>query len=557
MIYWSIQWFFPLLVAVVSWVIYLLKFPSELILLTYNLSINREVDYEMIMIWDSFTLLFLVTVGFVAFFVMMYTYNYFEEGQNLEKFVLIMMIFIISMLFLVMSGDLMWVMVGWDGLGLSSFCLIAFYQNWKSLNSAITTFMMNRFGDFLIISSLGMMFIMMSGVKSWMWSSSFIMSWMICIGAFTKSAQIPFSTWLPLAMAAPTPVSSLVHSSTLVTAGVFLLIRFNNLIDSVYFPMIYLIGLTTIMLAGISSLGENDLKKIIALSTLSHVGLMVMFVGIGSIISAQVHLLVHAMFKSVLFMVSGMIIHMGSNNQDVRNLYLIYPNFFLSSSFIISLLSMMGAPFMAGFFSKEVCLDMLLNSNNKLGVWMSFFLSVSFTCSYSIRMMTYLFTQIPQPPLSANLGGKENQSITFFVMSLFSSIISGVIFSTISGKELYSFSFFSLVGKGYLILFIFMGLIGGVIFGKYTVNFPFFIIKFMNSMCMIESTVKILQVKIFNFSFSSMFSYDVKGIGDFPFSKIWKDWLKFSTSLLFEFVSRPLSFYMFVAIIGVMFVLWM
>lgn len=218
---------------------------------------------------------------------------------------------------------------------------------------------------------------------------------LVILAAFTKRAQIPFSSWLPAAIAAPTPVSALVHSSTLVTAGVYLLIRFNVLfIDSVLREFILLVGGLTIFIAGLSANFEFDLKKIIALSTLSQLGLIVRILGLGFNKLAFFHLLTHALFKALLFLCAGLIIHKIKNFQDIRKMGGLV-NFlpFSRSCFNISNLALCGLPFLAGFYSKDLILEVsAISSLNYLSFFL-FFLSTGLTVSYSFRLAYYLFTR--------------------------------------------------------------------------------------------------------------------------------------------------------------------
>jgi NADH-ubiquinone oxidoreductase chain 5 len=212
----------------------------------------------------------------------------------------------------------------------------------------------------------------------------------VVIAGITKSAQIPFSAWLPAAMAAPTPVSSLVHSSTLVTAGVYLLIRFNYIIG--INEALFSTGVFTIFISGLGANFEIDLKKIIALSTLSQLGLIIITLSMGFYELSFFHLMTHAIFKSLLFLCAGVFIHSMGDTQDIRligGLYISCPvtRFY----FIGSSLALCGFPFLSGFYSKDLILEVYFILNINLIMYVSIFMSTIFTLTYSVRLVYYIF----------------------------------------------------------------------------------------------------------------------------------------------------------------------
>jgi NADH-ubiquinone oxidoreductase chain 5 len=213
----------------------------------------------------------------------------------------------------------------------------------------------------------------------------------LVLAAITKRAQIPFSAWLPAAMAAPTPVSALVHSSTLVTAGVYLLIRFNNLIRRLFIrKSLLLLGGLTMFIAGLGANFEFDLKKIIALSTLSQLGLIMRILSIGFASLAFFHLLTHALFKALLFICAGVVIHNIKNFQDIRYIgSLIYQIPLTLINFNAANIALCGVPFLAGFYSKDMILEMssftLINSVS----YFLYFFSTGLTVCYSLRLIYY------------------------------------------------------------------------------------------------------------------------------------------------------------------------
>lgn len=216
---------------------------------------------------------------------------------------------------------------------------------------------------------------------------------LIMLAAMTKRAQIPFSSWLPLAIAAPTPVSSLVHSSTLVTAGVYLIIRFNRLImDREVHSWLIVVSVITMIISGLVANFEFDLKKIIALSTLRQLGFIMIVLSVGFTFLGVFHLLMHAVFKSLLFICAGCVIHIFKGNQDIR----FYGNLgrgipLLVIRFVVSILSIMGFPFLAGFYSKDVIMEVIYRVQINLFLVRLIVMSISLTVIYSLRLCYYLF----------------------------------------------------------------------------------------------------------------------------------------------------------------------
>nr|AEM23841.1 NADH dehydrogenase subunit 5 [Coloceras sp. SLC-2011] len=509
---WVWVFFFPFLISLLSFfggVFFL----NSSYLLMWDISFFRESNFEMILLFDLFSMMFLFTVGLVSGFVLLYSNYYMKESLFKKKFIVVMMVFIFSMFLLSMSGDLVWLMVGWDGLGFSSMCLIFFFQNWKSFNSAMVTFISNRIGDFFIISFFCFN-LMLSGSLFYKGEGWGILGLFLCFGAFSKSAQVPFSAWLPLPMAAPTPVSSLVHSSTLVTAGVFLLIRFKSFLSKMGMSGIFFGSFLTFVLAGMSSLSEYDLKKIIALSTLSHMGLMMSFVGMESFVSAKIHLINHAFFKSLLIMTSGFMIHDNNNFQDIRLISVSSSNFFFSLSFILSLKSMGGAPFFSGFFSKEIFLGKVFLSILSMEMGLLFFFSVSFNCSYSIPALYYFFSPFFSLfSLSSKSGYPEK---AFFFMSIVSSFFKGLILLKMVEKEkMISFSFFSLFQKMSMKVGNIFCLIIWKVFSFFFSYMSFWMMKICQMMWMIGSSNNIFQKFVYSSSFFMMMKSDVKSMLDY------------------------------------------
>jgi len=287
------------------------------------------------------------------------------DDKNGFRFVLLILLFIFSIIIIIIRPNLIRILLGWDGLGLVSYCLVIYFQNVKSYNAGILTALSNRIGDVALL--LAIAWILNFGRWNYIFYLEILKSnyiillirFLVILAALTKRAQIPFSSWLPAAIAAPTPVSALVHSSTLVTAGVYLLIRFNYLINNfIRGKILLLLGRLTILISGLGANFEIDLKKIIALSTLRQLGLIIRILSLGFYKITFFHLLTHALFKALLFLCAGSFIHNMINFQDIR----LFGNFFnqmplTSICFNISRLALCGIPFLAGFYSKDLILE--------------------------------------------------------------------------------------------------------------------------------------------------------------------------------------------------------
>nr|YP_006503942.1 NADH dehydrogenase subunit 5 [Neotermes insularis]AFM92442.1 NADH dehydrogenase subunit 5 [Neotermes insularis] len=352
----------------------------------------------MTFLFDWMSLSFMGFVFFISSLVILYSDDYMHGDLNMNRFILLVLMFVFSMMFLIISPNMISILLGWDGLGLVSYCLVIYYQNVKSYGAGMLTILSNRIGDVALL----MVIAWMVNFGSWNYiyyldclSGSFEMNFislLVVLAAMTSSAQIPFSSWLPAAMAAPTPVSALVHSSTLVTAGVYLLIRFSPAFNDWLCMFLLLVSGLTMFMAGLGANFEYDLKSIIALSTLSQLGLMIGAVSVGLVDMAFFHLLTHALFKALLFMCAGVIIHTMSDSQDIRYMgSLSFQMPFTSVCLGVSSFALCGMPFLAGFYSKDLILEMVSFSYINLLGFILFFVSTGLTVCYSFRLFYYVF----------------------------------------------------------------------------------------------------------------------------------------------------------------------
>nr|WFP43260.1 NADH dehydrogenase subunit 5 [Rhomboptera ligata] len=348
---------------------------------------------------DWMSLIFMGFVMFISSLVIYYSGEYMSGDENMNRFIILVLLFVLSMVLLIISPNIISILLGWDGLGLVSYCLVIYYQNVKSFNAGMLTALSNRIGDVALLMVIAWMLNMggwnfvfyMDYLSKESWG--FVVIVLVMLAAMTKSAQIPFSSWLPAAMAAPTPVSALVHSSTLVTAGVYLLIRFNNLIvvNERVSEFLIIMAMLTMFMSGMGANLEYDLKKIIALSTLSQLGLMMGILALGESKLAFFHLLTHALFKALLFMCAGSIIHNVSNCQDIRCMGgLSWQMPITMSCLNVANLALCGMPFLAGYYSSDLILEWVMMSNLNVFIFLLFMFSTGLTVCYSFRLSYYV-----------------------------------------------------------------------------------------------------------------------------------------------------------------------
>nr|URW98555.1 NADH dehydrogenase subunit 5 [Proechinophthirus fluctus] len=378
--------------------------------------------------FDKLSASMLTTVLLISWTVVQYSNTYMSDSPKLYTFYLMLALFISSMCLLVLSANLFTVMLGWDCLGVSSFCLIVYYPSYKCFNSGSATLMANRLGDLFLLSSLAMVW-GVSPLISWAhWPHfTFIMTMFFCVGAISKSAMLPFSVWLPLAMAAPTPISSLVHSSTLVTAGVYLLIRFHDQLSVDVLELVKYLALVSNLFASLMALTENDLKKIIAYSTLSHISYMMLFIALGSSNVALFHLVTHALFKSQLFMLAGVVIYDYADVQDIRRIHLSLksrPSFWLM--FVSTIFSMMGLPFLSGFFSKEMMVVLSIQESMNLMTTLMCWVCFGMTAMYSTRLLRQVSSLYTSMSVMVMQSDSSSTMLMTMMLNQFMAITGGL-----------------------------------------------------------------------------------------------------------------------------------
>ena len=421
-----------------------------------------STSYSVSFILDWVGVCFSCVVLYISFCVFIFSSYYMDGDKNIIRFVYVVFLFVTSMNFLIYIPNLVSLLIGWDGLGLVSFCLVIYYQNFKSNSAGMVTVLANRVGDVMLLLSIG--WFLVEGHWYVLFFERFgrfslVLCFCIIVAGMTKSAQIPFSSWLPAAMAAPTPVSALVHSSTLVTAGVFLLIRFYSFLSSFSFFFFFLlfISVLTMFMAGVSACFEMDMKKVIALSTLSQLGVMMSSLALGLPFIAFFHLCTHALFKALLFLCAGSFISSCFHVQDFRHLGGLSLQMPLSVCCMnIANLALCGSPFLAGFYSKDLILEGFLFSYSNLFILFLVFFATGLTACYSVRFSLKCLWGV-YCSFSFRRISDENPNLVFPLLFLtLGAIFSGSFFSwfLFGGSCFY---FFSLFFKLSILFTVFLG----------------------------------------------------------------------------------------------------
>jgi NADH-quinone oxidoreductase subunit L len=355
---------------------------------------------------DPLSVFMMLIVSGVGFLIVAYSIGYMDADDEERRYFAYMALFVFSMLLLVQSGNLLLLLAGWGLVGLSSYLLIGFWHDRPSaIAAAKKAFVMNAVGDatmalalFMLIQrtgSLDFQVVFPAAGSFGSWAANLIALGLLG-GAVAKSAQLPLQTWLPDAMEGPTPVSALIHAATMVTAGVYLLVRTHALFEAAPHveELAAGLGAATLLLAGLIALVQVDIKRVIAYSTMSQIGYMFVAAGIGAYANAMFHLMTHAFFKALLFMAAGIVIHALAGEQDMRKmggLRSFLP--WTYAAFGIGALALAGIPPFSGFFSKDPILAAALANNGWYGdlLWVAGLIGTFLTGLYTFRMLFMVF----------------------------------------------------------------------------------------------------------------------------------------------------------------------
>jgi len=315
---------------------------------------------------DPLSALMLLIITGVGFLIHLYSVGYMHDDEGFNRFFSYLNLFVFFMLLLVMGSNYLVMFVGWEGVGLCSYLLIGFwFKNRDYTNAANKAFIMNRIGDLGLLLGVILIFVHFGSIQynevlakatTIDKGTLTLITMLLFVGAMGKSAQIPLYTWLPDAMAGPTPVSALIHAATMVTAGIYMIAR-NNVLYTLSEPtqhVIMIVGLATALFAATIALVQNDIKKVLAYSTVSQLGLMFLALGLGAYTSGIFHMATHAFFKALLFLGAGSVIHALQGEQDIRNMGGLRKHLPITSvTFFIAVLAISGIFPFAGFFSKD------------------------------------------------------------------------------------------------------------------------------------------------------------------------------------------------------------
>jgi len=426
-----------------------LNFLGCSIIFEFELFSGSSLRFSIALIIDKISLSFGVVVILISGSVFTFTHKYMEEDPFRDRFLWILILFVLSINILTWSGSLFFLLLGWDGLGITSFALIIYYQRRESLLAGFQTLIANRVGDSLIVLST-FLFVLnhhfsFFSINDFIFFRGLVL--LLVFAALTKRAQFPFSFWLPAAIAAPTPVRALVHSSTLVTAGIFLVIRVRCFLplDELSKQLLTFLGAITCLLGRWSATLENDLKKIIALSTLSQLGVIVFRLGLGYSNIALFHLYTHALFKALLFLTAGHILMATFGVQDIRllgSVGLCMP--FTTLLFNIRNLCLIGTPFLRSFFSKHLILELSSLSILNLRSFFIILFATMFTAKYVVRRLKRISWNKPVRRILSNQSSLYTVG-PIFILGL-GAIARGKFFSLIDITNLETISMSSLWG---------------------------------------------------------------------------------------------------------------
>lgn len=413
--------------------------------------------------FDQLTVSLGLAVVYCSTLIHIYTIDYLSSDPHNQRFFSYLSAFTAGMLFLICGGNFFVMFVGWEAIGVVSYLLINYYFTRIQANkSAILAFTMNRGGDmlmsigfFAIFSLLGTLnYSQVFSLIPYMNETAItIISLLLLGGALAKSANIPLHSWLPGSMEAPTPVSALLHAATLVTAGIYLLLRCSPILEysSTALLIITIIGSSTAFFAATSGLLQNDLKRIIAFSTISQLGYMMMAIGLSQYNVALMHTVNHAFFKALLFLGAGAVIHAFADEQDVRKMGGLIK--FLPFTYAVMLtgtLSLLATPYLTGFYSKDLILELAFGNYSFSGMYAYILgtITAGITAFYSFRLISLVFLTYPNAPKNYYLNTHESNIATIIpllILSLF-SIFFGYIVSDIYvgvGSDFFANSLFT------------------------------------------------------------------------------------------------------------------
>jgi NADH-quinone oxidoreductase subunit L len=388
----------------------------------YTWMVSDGIHFEVGFLVDNLTALMMAVVTFVSLMVHIYTIGYMHDDPGYQRFFSYIALFTFAMLMLVMSNNFLQLFFGWEAVGLVSYLLIGFwYKKPTAIYANLKAFLVNRVGDFGFLLGIGAIYMTFNSmdyatvfaaapaqaqavyqvIPGVDWSLMSVICILLFIGAMGKSAQVPLHVWLPDSMEGPTPISALIHAATMVTAGIFMVARMSPLFELSETALVFVmvIGAITALFMGFLGIVQNDIKRVVAYSTLSQLGYMTVALGASAYAAGIFHLMTHAFFKALLFLCAGSVIIAMHHDQDIRNMgglrkYL--PITWITA--LIGSLALIGTPFFSGFYSKDTILEAVRHSHLPGAglVYVAVLAGVFITALYSFRMYFLVFHGKPR-----------------------------------------------------------------------------------------------------------------------------------------------------------------
>jgi len=383
----------------------------------YTWAVSDGIQFEVGFMIDSLTAIMLIVVTFVSLMVHIYTIGYMHDDDGYQRFFCYISLFTFSMLMLVMSNNFMQLFFGWEAVGLVSYLLIGFWHKRETaIYANLKAFLVNRVGDFGFLLGIAAVLMYFNSldyvdvfsaapamadmtielVPGWEWSLMTVIGILLFIGAMGKSAQVPLHVWLPDSMEGPTPISALIHAATMVTAGIFMVARMSPLyeLSETALSVVLVIGAITALFMGLLGIIQNDIKRVVAYSTLSQLGYMTVALGVSAYSAGVFHLMTHAAFKALLFLAAGSVIIGMHHDQDIRNMGGLRKYMPITYwCMLIGSLALIGFPGFSGFFSKDAIIEAVHVSTipgASFAYW-SVVAGVFVTAFYTFRMFFLVF----------------------------------------------------------------------------------------------------------------------------------------------------------------------